>query len=239
MDRSRRSEPHGPGQRRRRLRVIQRRHHLVIDLQPADRAVLSHRHRQPLSLPRLRHTAGQHVDRGAQRRRTGVRSRSATAPIPAPAKAASSPCIPTIPTSSIAARSAPARAVPGRCNATTTAPARSSSSMSGPRKSTGIAPKDMKYRFAWTYPIVFSPHDSSVLYAGGNHVFRTTQRRHELGGDLARPQPERRVAAGRTRAATSPTKAPAPRCMRHAPAWSNRRIARARSGPRPMMAWCT
>ncbi len=43
-----------------------------------------------------------------------------------------------------------------------------------PEESTGIAPRDMKYRFAWTYPIVFSPHDSNVLYAGGNHVFRTT-----------------------------------------------------------------
>jgi photosystem II stability/assembly factor-like uncharacterized protein len=42
-----------------------------------------------------------------------------------------------------------------------------------PEESTGIAPKDMKYRFAWTFPIVFSPHDSNVLYAGGNHVFRT------------------------------------------------------------------
>jgi hypothetical protein len=31
----------------------------------------------------------------------------------------------------------------------------------------------MKYRFAWTFPIVFSPHDSNILYAGGNHVFRT------------------------------------------------------------------
>jgi photosystem II stability/assembly factor-like uncharacterized protein len=42
-----------------------------------------------------------------------------------------------------------------------------------PEESTGIAPKDMRYRFAWTYPIVFSPHDSNILYAGGNHVFRT------------------------------------------------------------------
>ncbi|MBU6499014.1 MAG: glycosyl hydrolase, partial [Rhodospirillales bacterium] len=43
-----------------------------------------------------------------------------------------------------------------------------------PEESTGVAPKDLKYRFAWTYPIVFSPHDSTILYAGGNHVFRTT-----------------------------------------------------------------
>jgi hypothetical protein len=42
-----------------------------------------------------------------------------------------------------------------------------------PEESTGIAPRDMKYRFAWTFPIAFSPHDSNVLYAGGNHVFCT------------------------------------------------------------------
>jgi photosystem II stability/assembly factor-like uncharacterized protein len=42
-----------------------------------------------------------------------------------------------------------------------------------PEESTGVAPKDLKYRFAWTFPIVFSPHDAGVLYAGGNRVFRT------------------------------------------------------------------
>ncbi len=33
-------------------------------------------------------------------------------------------------------------------------------------------------RFQWTYPIVFSPHDSKVLYTGGNKVFRTTDEGH-------------------------------------------------------------
>lgn len=42
-----------------------------------------------------------------------------------------------------------------------------------PEESTGISPKDLKYRFAWTYPIVFSPHDPDTLYVGGNCVFRT------------------------------------------------------------------
>lgn len=42
-----------------------------------------------------------------------------------------------------------------------------------PEQSAGVAPKDLKYRFAWTYPIVFSPHDSGTLYVGGNCVFRT------------------------------------------------------------------
>ena len=30
-----------------------------------------------------------------------------------------------------------------------------------------------KYRFAWKFPIVFSPHDPDTLYVGGNMVFRT------------------------------------------------------------------
>jgi len=42
-----------------------------------------------------------------------------------------------------------------------------------PEESTGVAPRDLRYRFAWTFPIVFCPHDSGTLYAGGNHVFRT------------------------------------------------------------------
>jgi photosystem II stability/assembly factor-like uncharacterized protein len=42
-----------------------------------------------------------------------------------------------------------------------------------PEESTGIAPKDMKYRFAWTFPIVFSPHDAGTLYVGGNCLFRS------------------------------------------------------------------
>ena len=43
-----------------------------------------------------------------------------------------------------------------------------------PEENTGIAPRDLRYRFAWTFPIAFSPHDPNLLYAAGNHVFRTT-----------------------------------------------------------------
>jgi len=43
-----------------------------------------------------------------------------------------------------------------------------------PEESTGVAPRDLKYRFAWTFPIAFSPHDPNMLYAGGNVVFRST-----------------------------------------------------------------
>ena len=42
-----------------------------------------------------------------------------------------------------------------------------------PEEATGIAPRNLKYRFAWTFPLLFSPHDSKTIYAAGNVVFRT------------------------------------------------------------------
>ena len=68
-----------------------------------------------------------------------------------------------------------------------------------PEESTGIAPRDMKYRFAWTFPIVFSPHDSNVLYAGGNHVFRTRNEGmswEEISPDLSLNDVSRQGASG-------------------------------------------
>jgi len=32
----------------------------------------------------------------------------------------------------------------------------------------------MKYRFQWNFPILFSRHDYNILYAAGNHLFRST-----------------------------------------------------------------
>jgi photosystem II stability/assembly factor-like uncharacterized protein len=43
-----------------------------------------------------------------------------------------------------------------------------------PEITTGYGAQAMKYRFAWTYPILFSPHDPNVLYVTGNVVFRST-----------------------------------------------------------------
>ena len=42
-----------------------------------------------------------------------------------------------------------------------------------PEDHAGWPPKAYKYRFAWKFPIVFSPHDPDTLYVGGNVVFRT------------------------------------------------------------------
>ena len=43
-----------------------------------------------------------------------------------------------------------------------------------PESMTGEGAVSHKYRFAWTYPIVFSPHDPNTLYCAGNVVFKTT-----------------------------------------------------------------
>jgi photosystem II stability/assembly factor-like uncharacterized protein len=42
-----------------------------------------------------------------------------------------------------------------------------------PENPMGAGAEGMKYRFQWTFPIVFSAHDSKVLYAAGDRVFRT------------------------------------------------------------------
>ena len=42
-----------------------------------------------------------------------------------------------------------------------------------PEFSWGWGPKDHRYRFQWTYPIVISPHDPNVLYIAGNVLFRS------------------------------------------------------------------
>jgi len=58
-----------------------------------------------------------------------------------------------------------------------------------PESDLGYADSELRYRFAWTFPIVFSPHDSSILYAGGNHVFRTKDEGaswEEISPDLSR-----------------------------------------------------
>ncbi len=61
-----------------------------------------------------------------------------------------------------------------------------------PEMTSGEAAADLKYRFAWTYPIVFSPHDPDTLYIGGNMVFKSTDEGHSwqpISPDLTRADP--------------------------------------------------
>ncbi|MCP5025231.1 MAG: glycosyl hydrolase [Actinomycetia bacterium] len=54
-------------------------------------------------------------------------------------------------------------------------------------------------RFQWTYPIVFSPHDTGVLYATGNKVFRSTDEGHSwdtISPDLTYADPDTMGVSG-------------------------------------------
>ncbi|MFN8062225.1 MAG: hypothetical protein U0Q12_23945 [Vicinamibacterales bacterium] len=57
----------------------------------------------------------------------------------------------------------------------------------------GYATKDITERFQWTFPIVYSPTDASVLYVGSQHVWKSTnegQTWTRISGDLTRHDPE-------------------------------------------------
>jgi hypothetical protein len=63
----------------------------------------------------------------------------------------------------------------------------------------GYSSKDIKERFQWTYPIVFSPLDSRTLYATSQHVWRTTndgQSWERISPNLARSDPKTMEASG-------------------------------------------
>jgi photosystem II stability/assembly factor-like uncharacterized protein len=63
----------------------------------------------------------------------------------------------------------------------------------------GWAPRELKYRFPWTFPILFSPHDPRVLLTAGNHVFRSTTEGASwdvISPDLTRADPATLEASG-------------------------------------------
>ena len=62
-----------------------------------------------------------------------------------------------------------------------------------PEDYSGHGAEAMRYRFAWTYPILISRYDPNTLYIGGNVVFRSTndgQRWEPISPDLSRADPE-------------------------------------------------
>jgi len=63
----------------------------------------------------------------------------------------------------------------------------------------GIGAGELTHRFPWTYPILFSPHDSGVLYTAGNVVFRSTDEGHsweQISPDLSKNDPDKLAASG-------------------------------------------
>ena len=61
-----------------------------------------------------------------------------------------------------------------------------------PEMTSGEAAAELVQRFAWTYPIVFSPHDPNTLYVGGNRIMKSTDEGHSweaISPDLTRADP--------------------------------------------------
>ena len=63
----------------------------------------------------------------------------------------------------------------------------------------GISSEDIKYKFQWTFPIVFSPHDPGTMYVGGSNLFVTRdegQSYQIISPPLARNDPKTLGASG-------------------------------------------
>ncbi len=63
----------------------------------------------------------------------------------------------------------------------------------------GSGAEAMKYRFQWDYPLLFSPHDPATLYAGGDHLFKTTNGGASwemISGDLTRNDKSKQGPSG-------------------------------------------
>jgi photosystem II stability/assembly factor-like uncharacterized protein len=58
---------------------------------------------------------------------------------------------------------------------------------------------DLKYRFQWNFPILFSPHDPDTLYTAANVLFKSTDEGHSwsaISPDLTRNDPTRLGPSG-------------------------------------------
>jgi photosystem II stability/assembly factor-like uncharacterized protein len=63
----------------------------------------------------------------------------------------------------------------------------------------GHPASDLKYRFQWSFPIIISPHDPTVIYAGANVMFRSTNEGQSwtpISGDLTRNDKSRQGSSG-------------------------------------------
>jgi photosystem II stability/assembly factor-like uncharacterized protein len=68
-----------------------------------------------------------------------------------------------------------------------------------PENPMGWGAAELKYRFQWNFPIIFSPHDPNTLYAGANVLFKSTNEGHSwqaISGDLTRNDKSKQGSSG-------------------------------------------
>ena len=162
---------------------------MVDDLQSADGAVLPDGHRQRLSLQGIRHPAGQQRDQHSQPRPEKGAILYADSYFVGSSESgqiAVHPDDPTIIFSGAIGSSAGGGDALHRYDHKT---GQSKIVSVWPEFVYGQGVEDHRYRFQWTYPIVFSPHDSGTLYVAAEVVFRSTNEGHSwepISPDLTR-----------------------------------------------------
>jgi photosystem II stability/assembly factor-like uncharacterized protein len=68
-----------------------------------------------------------------------------------------------------------------------------------PNDPMGWGAAELKYRFNWNFPLMFSPHDTNTLYAGANVLFKTTdggQSWSAISDDLTRNLKDKQGSSG-------------------------------------------
>lgn len=68
-----------------------------------------------------------------------------------------------------------------------------------PNDPMGWGAAELKYRFNWNFPLLFSPHDSNTLYAGANVIFKTNNEGHTwqaISPDLTRNLKDKQGPSG-------------------------------------------
>jgi len=68
-----------------------------------------------------------------------------------------------------------------------------------PENPMGWGAAELKYRFQWNFPIVFSPHDPETIYAGGNVLFKSTNQGQSwevISPDLTRNDKSKQGSSG-------------------------------------------
>ncbi|MBV8809123.1 MAG: hypothetical protein JO033_10650 [Acidobacteriaceae bacterium] len=68
-----------------------------------------------------------------------------------------------------------------------------------PDNEMGWAPDKLKYRFQWNFPLLFSPNDPDLLYAGGNVLFSSSdqgQTWEPISPDLTRNDKSKQISSG-------------------------------------------
>lgn len=68
-----------------------------------------------------------------------------------------------------------------------------------PDNEMGWAPDNLKYRFQWNFPLLFSAHNPDLLLAGGNVLFASTDQAQTwkpISGDLTRNDKTKQISSG-------------------------------------------